>query len=112
MGRHWQKRKITFLLAITLGGLVYSGWIQFLGTLTGTDQVDGIIGVVFGLYICSHPAAFIVDVLFFRRSAFDGFSSDRSLVLWLIFNLLVLLVGWLVIFIGTTRLIGRVEAIP
>ena len=112
MGRYWHKTKITFLLALTLSGLVYSGWVQFLGTLTGTDQVDGIIGVVFGLYICSHPAAFMVDLLFFRRSTFDCFSSDRSLVLWLIFNLLILLVGWLAIFVGSTRLIGRVASIP
>jgi hypothetical protein len=102
---------MTFLLALTLGGLVYIGWLQLFGTLTGVDQVDGIIGVVFGLSICSNPAAFIVDLLFFRRSTLNVFSSGRSLVLWLIFNLLVLLVGWLVIFIGTTRLIGSVEAI-
>ncbi len=68
--------------------------------------------MVFGLYISSHPAAFIVDLLFFRRSTVNGFSSNRSLVLWLMLNLLVLLVGWLVIFIGTTLLIGRAEAIP
>ncbi len=108
MGRHWHKRKIAFLLALSLCGLAYSGWLQFLGTVTGANHVDGIIGVVFGLYICSHPAAFIVDLLFFRRSA----DADRSLLLWVIFNLLLLLVGWFVIFIGTTRLIGRVEAMP
>jgi len=73
MGWHWQERKITFLLAITLGGLVYSGWVQFLGTLTGTNQVDGIIGVVFGLYICSHPAAFMVDLLFLKAQCFWWF---------------------------------------
>jgi hypothetical protein len=33
--------------------------------LTGADPVDGIIGMVFGFYISSHPAAFIVDLLFF-----------------------------------------------
>jgi hypothetical protein len=112
MGWDWYKRKFTFLLVLTLSGLVYSGWVQFLGTLTGADAADGIIGVVFGLYICSHPARFVVDLLFFRRSVFDGFSSNRSLVLWLIFNFLVLLAGWLVIFAGTTRLIGRAETIP
>ena len=108
----WHKRKITFLLGLTLTGLVYSGWLQFLGTLTGTDRGDGIIGAVFGLYVCSHPAAFIVDLLFFRRSTFSGFSSSRSLVLWLMLNLLVLLVGWFVIFVGTVRLIGRAEGMP
>jgi hypothetical protein len=111
MDLYWNKRKITILWALTLLGLAYSGWLQFHGTLTGADQVDGSIGVVFGLYISSHPAAFIVDLLFFRRSTVNGFSSDRSLVLWAILNLMVLLVGWFVIFIGTTLLIGRAEAI-
>ena len=41
-------KKITFLLALTLTGLVYSSWLLFFGTLTGTDQVDGIIGVLKG----------------------------------------------------------------
>ena len=111
MDLHRHKRKITILWALTLPGLAYSGWLQFHGALTGTDRVDGSLGVVFGLYISSHPAAFIVDLLFFRRSTVNGFSLDHSLVLWFILNLLVLLVGWLVIFIGTTRLIGRAEAI-
>ena len=108
MSQYWHNRKITFLFVLTLSGLVYNGWLQLFGTLTGIDQADGIIGVVFGLYICSHPAAFIVDSLFFRRSAF---SSNRSLILWLVINILVLLAGWFVIFTGTTRLIGRVESI-
>jgi hypothetical protein len=107
MARHWHKRKITTFWALTLSGLVYSGWLQFFGTMTGVHQADGIIGVVFGLYICSYPATFIVDLLFFRRGKFNDFSSGPSLVLWLISNLLVLLVGWLVIFVGTIRLIGR-----
>ena len=101
------RRKIKLLCVLALTGIAYSLLLHFQETLTGKDTLDGIIGVVFGLYMSSHPAAFIVDLLFFRHSNARGFFSERSLVLWLFFNLLVLLLGGFVIFIGTTRLIGR-----
>ncbi len=80
--------------------------------LTGKQKLDGVVGVVFGLYMCSHPAAFIVDLLFFRRGGWHHlFPSNRLAVATVALNLLVLLIGWLVIFLGTTRLIGRAEGI-
>lgn len=103
--------KIKMLLALTLLGIAYSILLYYQGTLTGRDNVDGIIGVVFGLYMCSYPAAFIVDLLFFRRDSWHKFSSSRSTLIWLALNMLVLLIGWLVIFLGTTRLIGRTEGV-
>ena len=104
------RRKIKMLLALSLLGIGYSVLLNFHYTLTGRDILDGIIGVVFGLYMCSHPAAFIVDLLFFRRGSRHDLSSNRSSVLWLALNILVLLIGWIVIFLGTTRLVGRAEA--
>ena len=100
---------VTMLWALVLIGIVYCGVVNYQRTLTGADNVDGIIGVLLGLYICSHPAANVVDMLFFRRSAQRPSSSRRSAVLWLSLNILVLLIGWLVIFVGTTRLIGRAD---
>jgi len=103
--------KIKMLLALTLLGTAYIILLYYPGTLTGTDNVDGIIGVAFGLYICSHPAAFIVDLLIFRRHSWYEFSSNRSTLIWVALNMLVLLIGWLVIFLGTMRLIGRAEGV-
>jgi hypothetical protein len=65
------------------------------------------IGVVLGLYISSHPAAHLVDMLFYRRAIRYSFPSKGSFVLWLSLNVLVLLISGIVIFVGTTRLIGR-----
>ena len=103
--------KFKRLWVLVLLGIAYGGLLKFQGTLTGADNVDGSIGVVLGLYMCSHPAAFIVDLLFFRRDSWREFSSSRSTLIWLALNMLVLLVGWLVIFLGTTRLIGRAEGV-
>ena len=100
---------VKILWALVLLGIAYSSLLYSQRTLTGTDNVDGIVGVLLGLYICSHPAANVVDMLFFRRGGQRQFSSRGSAVLWLGLNMLVLLIGWLVIFVGTTRLIGRAD---
>lgn len=97
------------LWALILVGITYSSFLCFQGRFIEADAntVEGIIGVVFGLYICSHPAGHLVDLLFFRRSRQRPFSSNRSAALWVALNALALLIGWAVIFSGTTRLVGR-----
>jgi hypothetical protein len=109
MDQHRRGHNIKTLWTLVLLGIAYSSLLYYQRTLTGTNNVDGIIGVMLGLYICSHPAANVVDMLFFGRGARRQFSSRRSAVLWLALNMLVLLTGWLVIFVGTTRLIGKAD---
>src|SRR5512143_3754432 len=82
--------------------LLYGGWMVAQRTITGLPRLDGIIGVLLGLFICSRPAANYLDLLFSRGRT----SSERSLFGWLILNGVVMFVGWLVITIGATRLIG------
>ena len=109
MDQHRRGRNIKTLWLLVLLGIAYSSLFYYQRTLTGANNVDGIIGVLFGLYICSHPAANVVDMLFFGRGARRPFSSRRSAVLWLALNMLVLLIGWIVIFVGTTRFIGKTD---
>ena len=109
MDQHRHGRNIKTLWALILLGIAYSSLLYYQRRLTGTNNVDGIIGVLLGLYICSHPAANVVDMLFFRGGARHQFPSRRSTVLWLALNMLVLLIGWIVIFVGTTRLVGRAD---
>jgi hypothetical protein len=100
-------RKIITLSVLIVLGIVYSAFLYFQPTLTGRHVLDGIIGVVLGLYISSHPAAHLVEMLFYRRAMRYSFSSKQSFVLWLFLNVLVLFISGMVIFVGTTRLIGR-----
>ncbi len=107
MGYHQSQLRITILSILAVLGVIYSGLISSRQTLTGLNSLDGLIGVVFGLFICSRPAANLVDLFFYRRSFPYPFSSGRPVVLWIALNTLVLLIGGIVIFMGTTRFIGK-----
>ena len=98
------RRGNTVLWAMLVLAMAYGGLLYFLRTLSGDDTLDGVFGVLLGLYICSHPAANAIDVLFFgRRRAVSAWSEMG----WLGLNLLVLLAGWIVIVLGAIRLTGR-----
>ena len=107
MERSRYAHKVRVLWLMILLALAYGSFLYFLHTLTGTRVTDGVIGVLLGLYICSHPAANLVDILFFSRGAQGQFSPRRSFFLWLALNMLVFVVGWVVIFLGTTHLVGK-----
>ena len=107
MDQHQSGRDIKTLWALVLLGIAYSSLLYYQRTLTGTNKVDGIIGVLLGLFICSRPVANVLDTFFFSRGARSQFSSRWYALLWLLLNILVFLLGWAVIFVGTTRLVGR-----
>jgi hypothetical protein len=109
MDQQRRGRNVMMLSVLVVLGIGYSSFLYYQGTLTGMNNVDGIIGVVLGLYICSHPAANLVDMLFYRRGIQYRFSSRRSAVFWLVLNVLVVLISGIAIFVGTTRLIGRAD---
>ena len=102
-------RNIKKLWALILLGIAYSSLLYYQRTLTGTNKMDGIIGVLLGLYICSHPVANVLDMFFFGRGTRRQFSSRWSAVFWMALNMIVFLIGWFVIFVGTTRLVGRTD---
>jgi hypothetical protein len=99
-GRNYKTLGVVILLA-----LIYGGWMVAQRTITDVPRLDGIIGVLLGLFICSRPAANMLDLLFARYHRVA--TSEWSAIGWLALNGLVLFVGWLVITIGATRLIAR-----
>lgn len=99
--RRAQRNSGELILFICLA-LLYTELLRFLPTLTGLPLLDGSIGVALGLYICAHPAANAVNMLFFESDLFQQISEWAN-VRWIILNLLVLLAGWLVIFTGITH---------
>jgi hypothetical protein len=104
--RRWGQRKRNsltlwrlILLAIAFGML-----LDTMQTLMGSATATGAIGLALGLYICAHPAANAGNILLFERDML-GRLSEWSVVRWLALNLVVLLAGWMVIFLGLRRLV-------
>jgi len=100
-------RNAGVLWALILAAIVYVVLLRALPTLTGWAVWDGGIGVALGLFICAHPAANAINLWFFERGALQQVSSDRPLMRWLGLNMLVLLVGWTVVFAGIRRLVEQ-----
>ena len=105
-GLSGSKPNFTMLWALIVASLAYSAWSVYVRTLTGMALLDGSIGVALGLFICAHPAANAVNLLFFERDLLQGLSKP-SVLGWLALNLVVLLAGWLVIFISLLRLMEQ-----
>jgi hypothetical protein len=103
-GQRQHQRNTTVLWGMILLALAYAGVLHYLRTLTGMAMLNGSIGLALGLYICAHPAANAVNMLFFERDILRHI-TEWSLVRWLALNLLVLLAGWMVIFLGLRRLV-------
>ncbi len=96
----------TLLAAVGLA-LVYFAALFLLHTLTGHSRWDGIIGIVLGLYISSHPAANLVNVLIFHHgAAYLGLSRRAYSWFWAL-NTLVMLTGLSVIFVGTLQFLVK-----
>ena len=86
--------------------LAYCAPIGLVGTLTHNAVLDGLVGGLLGLVICSLPARNTVDPLFANRFALQQVWSTWAGRRWLALNALVLLAGWLVLFFGMISLIG------
>ena len=100
-------RPVRSLWILLAGTGLYLGLTHALGSLTGQRLVDGSIGVVLGLYICSRPAGNAVDLLFYQRGELQRLTSGWRGIGWLALNLLVLFAGWLVIVVGAVRFAAR-----
>src|SRR5262245_33997783 len=91
-------------------GIGYSCLFLFFDTLTGSATLDGIIGVLLGLYIGSHPAAHLLDLLYLPQGKRRDFLASEPGAVWLVVNILVLVVGIFTIVIGANRFV-QIEAL-
>jgi hypothetical protein len=103
-GQHRRRRNSTALWVLILFAIAYGCLVRYLHTLTGSAMLDGSIGLSLGLYICSHPAANAIDILFCERDTLHDL-SEESVIRWLALNVLVLLAGWIAVFVGVRRLV-------
>ena len=86
-------------------GIGYSSLFLFFYTITGSTTLDGTIGVVLGLYIGSHPAAHLLDLLYLPQGKRRELLSSEPGMVWLTVNILVLIVGIFTIVVGANRFV-------
>ena len=89
---------IVMLLGLILLALIYSGIIYSRPAFAAARWDEGVLGVLLGLFTCSRPAAHLLDLLY--QSHYAG---PPKLWIWLALNLLVLLVGVIVVFMGVMQ---------
>ena len=93
-------RKAAVLAVMVLLAVLYLGYLAYQGTITGANKWDGALGVMLGLYICSHPVGNLLDLILFRRLVWPPHASAWSIAGWVGLNLLIVGVGYMVIFTG------------
>jgi hypothetical protein len=89
--------------ALLAPSAAYLVWIVAFPDYSFGLLVDGSVGVLLGLYVCSQPAANGIDLMFVQRGAFRRAVRNSGGVEWLMLNALVMLVGWFVIVLGAAR---------
>ena len=109
MDQHRFQRSSKLLWAMVLLAVLYMSLINYIYTWSHSDRLVGSLGIVIGLYICSQPAANAMDLLFFKRDILQEMSKAWLGIGWLVLNLFVLVIGWVVIVVGATRLTGHLS---
>lgn len=106
MSKRSRTRNYAVLWVMILLAIIYAALLGYLHSLTGLRTLDGGIGVVLALFICVRPAINAWEWLFSGRAA-GRRPSLLSELGWLALNALVVLAGWVVLFIGLIRLVDK-----
>ena len=94
-------RNVGQLLVLGVLAVGYSLVLGLRHQLVGGALLDGGFGVLVGLFVCSRPAANLLDMLLFE-SRWPA-SRRRSDLAWVGLNLLVLGFGCIMVMGGATR---------
>lgn len=102
-----RRRDGPMMAALIALAVLYAAWLSFQGGLSGADRVDGVIGVLLGLWTSSYPASHFLDLLLFHRSTLLRAGDRKSIVPWLLINAVGLAIGLTIIIVGMTRFTRR-----
>ena len=95
--------RIAILWGVFAVAVAYISWQFFQHSLTGHAYLTGWMGVLGGLFVCSQPAANIIDLLFFNHHAVENLLNIGEWITWITLNLLVFFLGCLMITVGVTH---------
>ena len=103
MNRRTYPRKVWWLIGLNLLVLAFCALLYLRVPLSGERRIDGIIGVLLGLYISAHPAENLLDLLFYARETYSKGFRRPEIIFWWSLNAVSLFVGWLSIFTALIR---------
>ena len=92
------------ILAAIAERLVFYIWPR----ITGSPEVDGLLVVFLGFYICSRAAANFLNVILYEMGTRRWASMTRPDIAWLGLNALVMLSGLMLVVAGIYRFFSRV----
>ena len=84
--------------------LVFYFWPR----ITGSPEVDGLLVVFLGFYICSRAAANFLNVILYELGSRRWAALTRPDLVWLGLNSLVMLSGLMLVVMGIYRFFSRV----
>lgn len=76
--------------------------------ITGSPEVDGLLAVSLGFYICSRATANFLTVILYELGARRWAALTRPDIAWLGLNALVLVSGMMLVIMGVFRFFTRV----
>lgn len=101
-------RNIQLLVGMLLLAAGYIGWLVYAGSFMNSNRLEGTLGILLGLYIGSHPAANMLDILLFMNAdTREGLITTNRGRVWLLLSGLTGLASWAVIFAATLRFVTR-----
>lgn len=103
MGKEWVVPKLKLLVGLLLIASIYSYLMNVDINLTGNQRIDGTLGIIYGLYVCAHPAANVLDfVLYGKYLRLHSLSPELTFFWWLM-NVAVMYAGLLVFVMSLLR---------
>ena len=108
MSKPQNERNSKILWLLILSAIIVRLAYNFWPRITGSPEVDGLLVVFLGFYICSRAAANFLNVILYELGTRRWSSLTRPDLTWLGLNALVMLSGLLLVVIGIYRFFSRV----
>jgi hypothetical protein len=101
MNRPRRKRNGKILWAMILLAFAFCAAVYIRPALTGSDELNGLLGVWLGLFISAWPAANFLNMILYEQALRRWRSTLQSDGFWILLNLAVLMAGLTVVIVGT-----------
>lgn len=108
MSQPRSKRNSKILWVLIFVAIAVRIIFYFWPLITGNPELDGLLAVSLGLYICSRAAANFLTLILYELGSRRWVSLTRPDITWLGLNALVMVSGLMLVIMGIYRFFSRV----